>query len=50
VSYDLTALSCDGARWLETFAAGFDGYIAHWEGAISAATIPEDHLRRTPTR
>ena len=41
VSYDLTALSPDGARWLETFADDFVAYIAHWEAAISA-------LRRTP--
>ena len=34
VSYDLTALSSDGARWLETFAEDFNGYITHWEAAI----------------
>ncbi len=38
VSYDLTALSPDGARWLETFAADFVTYIAHWEAAISGLT------------
>jgi hypothetical protein len=38
VRYDLTALGPDGARWLETFAEGFDGYIAHWERALAAAT------------
>ena len=38
VSYDLTALSPDGARWLTTFADEFVAYISHWEAAISAAT------------
>jgi hypothetical protein len=38
VSYDLTALSPDGARWLETFADDFVAYIAQWEAAISALT------------
>ena len=38
VSYDLTALSPDGARWLEAFADDFVTYIAHWEAAISAVT------------
>jgi hypothetical protein len=38
VSYDLTALSPDGARWLETFAEGFAIYIGHWETAIAAVT------------
>jgi hypothetical protein len=37
VSYDLTALNSDGSRWLETFAADFNAYIAHWEAAIAAA-------------
>ena len=41
VSYDLTALSSDGARWLERFAEGFNDYIAHWQAAITAAT-PSD--------
>ena len=38
VSYDLTALSPDGARWLKTFADEFVAYISHWEAAISALT------------
>jgi hypothetical protein len=46
VSYDLTALGADGARWLEDFAAGFNRYIAHWEKAIAAATSSGDSPRR----
>ena len=42
VSYDLTALSPAGARWLDTFADEFVAYIAHWDAAISAAT--RNHL------
>jgi hypothetical protein len=38
VEYDLTALSPDGARWLEHFAADFDAYIADWERAIASLT------------
>jgi len=38
VSYDLTALSPEGARWLEAFADGFVAFIAHWEAAIAAVT------------
>ncbi len=38
VSYDLTALSPDGAEWLETFAEDFHAYIAHWGAAISTLT------------
>jgi acyl-homoserine lactone acylase PvdQ len=49
VSYDLTALSADGARWLEAFADGFNRYIAHWETAI-AATLPDHHPGQTPSR
>jgi hypothetical protein len=41
VRYDLTALSPDGASWLETFAEGFATYIEHWETAI-AALAPAD--------
>jgi hypothetical protein len=40
VDYDLTALSSQGARWLATFARGFDDYIAQWQAAIAAATTP----------
>jgi hypothetical protein len=46
VSYDLTALSAGGARWLQDFAAGFTGYIAHWEAAIAAATASGESRRR----
>jgi len=42
VSYDLTALSPAGARWLDPFADEFVAYIAHWDAAISAAT--RNHL------
>ena len=38
VTYDMTALSADGERWLAEFAAGYDGYLEHWRHAISAAT------------
>jgi len=36
VSYDLTALSPDGARRLTTFADEFAASISHWEAAIAA--------------
>ena len=45
VGYDLTALSPDGASWLETFAEGFATYIEHWETAI-AALAPADRQSR----
>lgn len=38
VRYDLTALSPDGARWLEAFASDFAAYIARWEAAIAHVT------------
>jgi len=41
VSYDLTALGPDGTRWLETFAEGFNDYIAHWEAAIMAVPFSD---------
>ncbi len=47
VSYDLTALSSDGARWLERFAEGFNDCIAHWQAAINAI---KHHAGRTPLR
>jgi hypothetical protein len=37
VTYDLTALSEEGAMDLETFAAGYDAFMAHWRDAIAAA-------------
>lgn len=37
VTYDLTALSGDCARWLDSFAADFADYIAHWEAAIAGS-------------
>jgi hypothetical protein len=37
VTYDMTALSADGERWLAQFAAGYDRYLAHWCHAIAAA-------------
>jgi hypothetical protein len=37
VTYDMTALSADGERWLAEFAAGYDRYLAHWCQAIAAA-------------
>ena len=37
VTYDMTALSADGERWLAEFAAGYDGYLDHWCHAIAAA-------------
>jgi hypothetical protein len=39
VSYDLTALSREGARWLDEFAADFTEYIAHWEAAIAGRPV-----------
>ena len=47
VSYDLAALSSDGARWLERFAEGFNDCIAHWQAAINAI---KHHAGRTPLR
>ena len=38
VTYDMTALSADGERWVAEFAAGYDGYLDHWRHAISTAT------------
>ena len=38
VTYDMTALSGDGERWLAEFAAGYDSYLDHWSHAIAAAT------------
>lgn len=49
VSYDLSALTLDGARWLETFAEGFDRYIAHWQTAIAAA-LPHQQPQRPPNQ
>jgi hypothetical protein len=37
VTYDLTALTPDGAAWLDAFAAGYDDYIASWEAEIARA-------------
>jgi hypothetical protein len=38
VTYDMTALSADGERWLTEFAAGYDRYLDHWYDAITTAT------------
>jgi len=38
ITYDLTALNEEGAKWLGEFARGFDDYIAHWEAAIAAVS------------
>ena len=37
VTYDLTALSADGAEHLEAFAAAYEHDIGAWEGLIGAA-------------
>ncbi len=37
VTYDMTALSADGERWLADFAAGYHGYLDHWRDAITTA-------------
>ena len=37
VTYDMTALSADGERWLAEFAAEYDGYLDHWRDAITTA-------------
>lgn len=39
VSYDLTALSREGARWLDEFAADFTEYISQWEAAIAGRPV-----------
>jgi hypothetical protein len=50
VRYDLTALSADGARWLEAFGANFVAYITHWEAAIAAVARPAGLTRVTRGR
>jgi hypothetical protein len=47
VEYDLTALSAAAAAGLARFAAGYPGFLRHWEEAIAAAArdggaIPDD--------
>lgn len=37
VTYDMTALSEGGDRWLAEFAAGYDDHLDHWSHAIAAA-------------
>jgi hypothetical protein len=37
VTYDLTALSPEGARRLERFADGYEAFLRHWEHAIAHA-------------
>lgn len=37
VTYDMTALSEAGERWLTDFAAGYDSYMEHWAHAIESA-------------
>ena len=37
VRYDLPELTPAGGRELTDFAAGYDPYIAEWEGLIAAA-------------
>ncbi len=37
VTYDMTALSAGGERWLAEFAAGYDAYLDHWCHAITTA-------------
>src|SRR6266545_5083449 len=38
VEYDLTALSEEAGAGLARFAAGYPGFLRHWEAAIAAAT------------
>lgn len=38
VSYDLTALSEDGAAWLDSFAAGYDDYIGEWGRLVATVS------------
>ena len=44
VSYDLTALSEPAAAHLAEFAAGYPGFLAHWEQAIARAAEPGRRL------
>jgi hypothetical protein len=37
VTYDMTAMSADGERWLAEFAAGYDAYLDHCCQAITTA-------------
>jgi hypothetical protein len=37
VTYDLTALSPEGERWLETFVSHYDAEIASWPNDIASA-------------
>jgi hypothetical protein len=36
VTYDMTALSESGVRWLAEFAAGYETFLASWRDAIAA--------------
>jgi hypothetical protein len=37
VAYALTAVTDAGRRWLDDFAAGYDGFLAGWQEAIAAS-------------
>lgn len=39
VSYDLTALSTEGALWLERFAGDFVAYISNWAAALAGTPV-----------
>jgi hypothetical protein len=48
VTYDLTALSAAGERWLETYDAGYQAEIAAWSTEIAASLEPS--ARSVPAR
>jgi hypothetical protein len=47
VTYRLTALSTDGERKLDAFAAEFDSMLASWERLIDAVIARDDRRART---
>jgi hypothetical protein len=40
VAFDLTALSPEGAAWLDAFASGYDGMMTLWRDWITASELP----------
>ena len=40
VTYEMTALSQSGERWLRDFAAGYEAFLAHWGAAIAEVLAP----------
>jgi hypothetical protein len=49
VTYDLTALTTAGEKWLETFGSSYDAELAAWATDIAAALQPPRRPPRTAT-